>query len=217
MGEARDFQTTIGLLRRARSGERGALEDLFARYLPKVRRIVALRLGHPLRDFALYEDIVQESLLRTFEKLETFEEMSEGTFQNWVASCVMTAINLHFKRHGARKRGGGKVRPLGGLASEGLSASIFKAKGAGPSTIASDRELEERIEAALLELKSHHREVIILRHLCDMTSGEIAEAMGFGNPATVRKVLSRAMDELRAKLPRDLLPPAGSGGGEDAP
>jgi len=200
MGEAREFQTTIGLLRRARAGERGALEDLFARYLPKVRRIVALRLGQPLRDFALYEDIVQESLLRTFEKLDTFEELSEGTFQNWVASCVMTAINLHFKKHGARKRGGGKVRAFGGLASEGLSASIFRAKGPGPSTIASEREIEEKIEEALLGLKSHQREVIILRHL------EIAETMGFGNPATVRKVLSRAMAELRAKLPEDLLP-----------
>jgi len=98
------------------------------------------------------------------------------------------------------------VRALGELASEGLSASIFKAKGPGPSTIACGRELEDRLEEALLGLKSHHREVIILRHLCGMTSEEIAEAMGFGNAATVRKVLSRAMDELKAKLPQDVLP-----------
>ena len=202
-----DIQTTIRLLRDARGGKRTAMEDLFTRYLPKVRRIVALRLGFPLRDFALYEDLVQESLLRAFEKLDTFEEMTEGTFQNWIASCVMSSINLYFRKEGAKKRGKGKIRPLKGLKSEGLSVSIFKAKGPGPSTVASSRELEDRIEEVLLGLKSHHREVIILRHLCDMSSQEIADAMGFGNPATARKVLSRAMEQLKARLPEDMLRP----------
>jgi hypothetical protein len=67
-------------VRGAKSGDRKSLEDLFARYLPKVRRIVALRLGCTLRDFAAYEDMVQEGLLRAFEKLEQFQELSEGGF-----------------------------------------------------------------------------------------------------------------------------------------
>ncbi len=202
-----NIQTTIRLLRGARDGNRRDLDDLFVRYLPKVRRIVALRLGYPLKDFATYEDIVQESLLRVFEKLEHFEEMTEGTFQNWIASCVASAVNLYFRKAGAKKRGGGKVRVFGGLQSEGLSVSIFKAEGPGPSTVASERELEETLEETLLSLKSHHREIIILRHLCGMSSREIAEAMGFGNPATARKVLSRAMGELKACLPDSLVPP----------
>jgi RNA polymerase sigma-70 factor (ECF subfamily) len=198
--------TTIGLLRRARGGERTAMDDLFARYLPKVRQIVALRLGCPLKDFALYEDLVQDSILRAFEKLDTFEELTQGTFYNWVATCVLSAVNLHFRKQGARKRGSGKVRPLGALRSEGLSVSIFKAQGPGPSTRASAREVEEKIEQALLTLKSHHREVIILRHLCGMTSEETARAMGFGSAGTARKVLSRAMQELRSTLPEDMIP-----------
>jgi hypothetical protein len=73
-----DIETTLRLVRGAKSGDRKSLEDLFARYLPKVRRIVALRLGCTLRDFAAYEDMVQEGLLRAFEKLEQFQELSEG-------------------------------------------------------------------------------------------------------------------------------------------
>jgi RNA polymerase sigma factor (sigma-70 family) len=116
-------------------------------------------------------------------------------------------MHLYFKRHGAKKRGGGKVRALGGLGGEGLTASIFRAKGPGPTTVVRARELEEKIEEALLSMKSHHREVIILRHLCEMSSREISDAMGFGNPATARKVLSRALAELKARLPRDMIPP----------
>jgi RNA polymerase sigma-70 factor (ECF subfamily) len=195
-----DYSTTLLLLRRARAGDRRALEDLFNRYLPRVRRIVTLRLGCRLKDFATYEDLVQESLLRAFVKLDRFEELSEGTFRNWIATCVASAVHLHFKKQGAAKRGGGKVRALGELASASLSATLFPDSGPGPSTAASRREMDERLEAALLELKSHHREAIVLRHLCGMTSEEVATAMGFSNPANARKVLSRAMRELRERL-----------------
>ncbi|MBN1443082.1 MAG: sigma-70 family RNA polymerase sigma factor [Planctomycetes bacterium] len=203
MGET-PIQTTIRLLREARGGRERAIDDLFARYLPKVRRIVSLRLGYPIRDFALYEDLVQDSLLRAFEKLESFEELSDGTFQNWIATCVASSVNLHFRKAGAEKRGGGNVKALGELGSEGLSASIFRGREPGPSSVASAREIEDALEEALLSLKSHHREIIILRHLCGMSSREIAAAMGFSSAATVRKVLSRAMSELKNRMPRDL-------------
>lgn len=195
-----DMQTTLRLVRGAQAGDRRALDDLFARYLPRVRRIVALRLGCPSKDFAAYEDLVQESLLRAFEKLDQFEEQSEGTFYHWISSCVASAMNLHFRKAGARKRGGGKVKALSDLGEAGLTASIFSSSEPGPRTRASARELEEKIEAALLALKSHHREVIVLRHLCGMSSEEVARALGFSSGATARKVLERAMAELKERL-----------------
>jgi RNA polymerase sigma-70 factor (ECF subfamily) len=213
-GGDRAFTTTILLLREARSGKREALDGLFERYLPRVRRIVALRLGFRLRDLATYEDLVQEALLRAFEKLDTFREMGEGTFRNWIATCVATAVNLHFKKEGARKRGGGKVVGLDRFPSESLSAAVLKDEGPGPSTVAEARDLEERVEEALLSLKGHQREVIVLRHLCEMNSEEIARAMGFGSAATVRKVLSRAMDALREAL--GSAPPPGGLAGESS-
>jgi RNA polymerase sigma-70 factor (ECF subfamily) len=195
-----DLETTLRLVRGAQAGDRAALENLFERYLPRVRRIVSLRLGCPLKDFDGYEDLVQDSLLRAFEKLDQFAELSEGGFYHWVSTCVQTAVNLHFRKEGARKRGGGKVRAFSQLGDEGLTASIFSADTPGPRTRASAQELEEKVEAALLELKSHHREIIILRHVCGMSSEEVAKAMGFANPATARKALERALAELRKRL-----------------
>lgn len=199
-----EFGTTIKLLREARDGQSRAVEELFTRYLPRVRQIVALRLGYPQRDFATYEDLVQESLLRVFEKLDTFEVRTEGTFYHWVATCVMTSINRHFRRQGAQKRGAGKVCRLDGNRSGGLTASVLAHGAPGPRTEAMARELEDTLEQALLRLKSHHREVIILRHLCAMSSTEIADTMGFASAATARKVLSRAMEALKTVLPENV-------------
>src|SRR5262245_38872233 len=53
-----DLETTLRLVRGAQAGDRVALEALFERYLPRVQRIVSLRLGCPLKDFAGYEDLV---------------------------------------------------------------------------------------------------------------------------------------------------------------
>lgn len=200
MSSPHDLQTTLRLVRGAQAGDRRSLEDLFTRYLPKVRRIVALRLGFTVADLSRHEDLVQESLLRAFEKLDQFKELAEGTFYHWISSCVATAVNLEFKKYGAQKRGSGKVKVLGALGDDGLSASFFACTEPGPRTRASSRELEEKLEEALLSLKTHHREVIILKHLCGMQSDEIAGAMGFTNGATARKVLERAMTELREKL-----------------
>jgi RNA polymerase sigma-70 factor (ECF subfamily) len=195
-----DVQTTLRLVRGAQAGDRQALDDLFSRYLPKVRRIVALRIGCAMKDFAVYEDLVQESLLRAFAKLDQFKEIAEGTFYNWISSCVASAINLEFRKLGAQRRGGGKVKALGELGDAGLTASIFSSPEPGPRTRASTKELEEKVEEAILDLKSHHREVIILRHLCGMESEEIAGVLGFSSAATARKVLERAMTELKKKL-----------------
>jgi RNA polymerase sigma-70 factor, ECF subfamily len=195
-----DLKTTIRLVRGAQAGDREALDDLFSRYLPRVRRIVSLRLGCPIRDFAVHEDLVQESLLRAFEKLDQFEDLSEGTFYNWISSCVASAVNLHFRKLGARKRGGGKAKVFADFAGGDLSASIFPSTEPGPRTRAIARELEEKIEEALLGMKSHHREVIVLRHICGMTSEESAKELGFSSASTARKVLERAMAELRERL-----------------
>lgn len=198
-----DLQTTLRLVQGAQAGDRRSLDDLFARYLPKVRRIVALRLGYTLDDFAAYEDIVQDSLLRAFEKLDQFREKEEGTFYHWIATCVATALNLHFRKQGAQKRGGGRVKALGELGVDGLSASIFASDEPGPRTRATSQELEQKLEAALLDLKEHHREIIVLRHICGMASEEIARTLGFSNAATARKSLERAMAELRTRLGPD--------------
>ena len=194
------FETTMSLVHAAQEGDRGALEDLFTRYVPRVRQIVALRLGYRLNDFADGEDLVQEALLDIFQNLDRFEETNECTFRNWLAVCVANSVRQHFRKAGAKKRGGGKVLRVGNFGTDDLGTVVFAGTGPSPSAIVRGRELAENVEEALLSMKEHHREVIVLRRVCGMTFADVARTMGFGKESTARKVFSRAIERLKEIL-----------------
>jgi len=102
-------EETVRLVRAAQSGDQRSIEALFERYLPRVRQIVALRLGYRTRDFAVHDDLVQEALVRAFRGLDRYEERSEGTFRNWVATCVANTVRNWFRDEKAARRGGGRA------------------------------------------------------------------------------------------------------------
>lgn len=190
---------TVSLVRKAQGGDRQAMEDLFARYLPRVRQIVALRLGMAPSAFGQHEDLVQDSLLKTFQNLDKYEPRSDATFRNWIAHCVTNSIRDHFRRSQADKRGGGKVRSFGSFESEDLSVIVFEGKSPTPSAIVGQREILANIEKTLLEMKEHWREVILMRLFCEMSYDEIGEELGIREEATVRKLFSRALADLKKR------------------
>jgi len=194
------LRNTISLVKSAQQGSRKALEDLFCRYLPRVRQIVALRLGYRQRLFVEVEDIVQDTLLKVFEGLHRFEQRSEGSFRNWLARCVECQIVDSAREMGAKKRGAGGAKRFADIRGETLTSSVFPAEGPTPSKVAQGKEAQEKLEEALLGLPQHYREVIVLRQLCEMSYPEIAKTMGFNEEASARKACSRALQKLREAL-----------------
>jgi RNA polymerase sigma-70 factor (ECF subfamily) len=191
--------TTVILLRAARAGDRAALDQLFQRYAPLVRRVVALRMGRPISAIHEHEDIVQEAVLKAFQGLEGFEPEREGAFRNWLCRCVESAIVDALRRSRAKKRGR-RTLSLDDPEVLSLSSPVLAAGDLSPGTVLGRREDEEMLHAALLELKQHHREIIIKRQLCQMSYGEIAAEMGLGQEATVRKAHERALRKLRESM-----------------
>ena len=194
-----DFEKTLVLVNSAQKGDRRALEALFERYLPRVQRIVALRLGWKLSQFATVEDIAQEVLLKAFQGLERFEESSEGGFLNWLSRCVECEVVDQSRKRASQKRGGGNVRRFGDFGSVMLS-SIFAGSSPTPSQIVMAKDTELAIEEALIELPKHHREAIVLRHVCAMGYDEIARTLNLASEMTARKACSRALKILKEKL-----------------
>jgi len=72
------WESTLSLLERARAGDQDALNDLFARYAPPLRRWASGRLPRWARDLSDTPDLVQETLLNTFRNIEGFEFRDEG-------------------------------------------------------------------------------------------------------------------------------------------
>lgn len=192
---AMSYEKTLHLVRSAQQGSAGAVEELFRRYLPRVRQIVALRLGYRQAKLCEIDDLVQEALLKVFENLDKYEARSEAGFRHWIAACVGNAIRNVLRDARAQKRGGQRVRAFAEVLPENLASSIFPGKGPTPSAILQGAETLERIESALLKLDERDRELIILRRLCEMSYAELAENFGLSEVAA-RQAFHRAMNRL---------------------
>ena len=199
--DARDpLAQTAEQVRAAVAGSDSALGDLFTRYLPQVRAIVAARLGKRLRELADQEDLVQEAMREAIAGLERFDYRSEGSFRQWLAVCVQNAIRKEARRLNAHKRGTGRVQRMADFANTRLAESLFSDGGPGVSQAVRDHEDEERVEAAMLGLSPRYREVIALRVHAEMSYSEIAAAMDLPSENTANALFLRARQKLTRVL-----------------
>lgn len=188
---------TLDLVSRAQSGDKEALDSLFRRYLPRVRLIAGLKLGWSTGRLGEIDDIVQESLLKAMTSLDQFKT---GEFRRWMNCIVGCVINDMADKVHAQKRDPSRERSLDDFGDESLSTFILAGDCPTPSAVLRGKELEERIEKALLRLPEAQREIIILRQLYGYSYAEVAAELGFAKEASVRVALSRALEKLKEFL-----------------
>ncbi len=197
------IQNTMHLVERAQSQDESALRELFERYLPRVRRIAALRLGRISVDLTDVDDITQEAMTDAFRALDDFDVGSDGKFCNWLATLVENRIRMAMRAGRRLKRGDGRVQRFADAAST-IHDSRLAGDGATPSQEAMGRELNQRMERVLLDLSEQHRELIIQRYFSQMSYEEIVESLGYASGGAVRAEYSRALKEFRCRLEPDL-------------
>src|SRR6188508_3478712 len=87
-----DPESTFSLIERARAGDEQALEQLFARHLKPLQRWARGRLPKWARDLADTDDLVQDTLLKTFKRIERFEPRRVGALQAYLRSAVLNRL-----------------------------------------------------------------------------------------------------------------------------
>jgi RNA polymerase sigma-70 factor, ECF subfamily len=190
-----DLGLTQQQLRAAQNGCAQALEAMFARYLPRVRGMVAARTGRTLRQLNELDDLVQETLRDALLGLQRIDAASEGLFAHWLATCVENNLRDALRRQRAQKRGGGRQQRFADL-EQSLSESLFPDGKLSLSQVLDARELEDRIEQQLLRLGARYREVIVLRVRGGLDYREIAETMGLPSENTANVLFLRARKRL---------------------
>jgi RNA polymerase sigma-70 factor (ECF subfamily) len=173
-GEAEDE-----FLRRAVAGERRALEHLFHRHGPRIRRAV----GSILRNDDEAQDAVQETWLHALGALSTFNGGS--TFGTWVTRI---AVNEALGRIRARAR-----RPVAAADVDRQDAGL------DPEGQAALREGLGRLQRALGGLSEGALRVFQLRELEECSVESTARQLGL-TPAAVKTRLHRARHALRAAI-----------------
>jgi len=181
--------STFELLQRARAGDEEALDRLFARFLPPLRRWASGRLPRRCRDLMETDDLVQETLVRTFKRLDSFEHRHEGALQAYLRQAVMNRIRDEVRR--------AKHAPV----SVELD-SQERDYGASALELAIGQQAVMTYEAALQRLRPEEREAVVARVEMDCTYDEVARALGKPSADAARMAVSRALLRLAEEMSR---------------
>ncbi len=188
-GPAGEAESTFHLIERFRSGDKQALEQLFARHLPRLQRWAKGRLPKWARDLADTQDLVQETLLHTFKRIEGFEPTREGALQAYLRQAVMNRIRDEIRRVGRRP-----------AHAEVKGTEVDPSR--SPLEEAVGMEEIERYENALARLRPEEREAIILRVELGYTYEELAPLLGKPTSGAAHKATRRAVVRLAEEMAR---------------
>jgi RNA polymerase sigma-70 factor, ECF subfamily len=184
-----EVESTFRLIERARAGDEEAIERLFARHLKPLQRWASGRLPKWARDLADTDDLVQDTLVQTFKRIEDFEPRRVGALQAYLRQAVLNRIRNELRRKGRQPH----ATDLDGIEVESVESPLEQAIG---------REAVERYEAALQRLTAEEREAIIARVEMGYSYEELAEALGKPTSEAARKAARRALVRLAEEMQR---------------
>jgi RNA polymerase sigma-70 factor (ECF subfamily) len=182
-----DSATTIDLLTRIRAGDERALDRLIARYVPELTRWASGRLPRWARHAIDTDDLVQESLIQVFQKLNAFEYRGEGALLAYLRQAVLNRIRNQLRWADRRPR------------THDLAADLEQ-EGASPLESAIGAQSVERYDAALARLSQLEREALIGRLELGLTYPELARALGKPSADAARMAVARAMVRLGLEM-----------------
>ena len=185
--EESPLAATQDLLEAAKAGNARAREELFARFVPRLRRWASGRLPRYARSLLDTEDLVQDALLRTFTGLDRVEVRGPGGFQAYVRQAILNRIKDQV-RWAARRPGPGEVpRDLPDASPSPLEEAI------GADVLA----LYER---AFASLPAADQEVLHLRLELHFEFEEIATMTGKPSRDAARMAVQRALGRLAEEM-----------------
>lgn len=174
--------TDSGLVRAVLAGDDRAFTTLVDRHAPACLRFARRMLG----ETADAEDAAQETFLRAFRALQSYDE---GTpFRTWLFAILVNRCRTSLLRRARRER-----RVVLGVPEDEPAAAHDHARAL---------ELREEIAWALDVLPAEQREAFLLKHVEQLSYDEMVVVTGAGASA-LRMRVKRACDRLQLLLGDD--------------
>lgn len=182
-----DTEPTVDLVLRAKSDDEAAIADLFSRYEARVRRWAHGRLPAAARGAMDTEDLVQDTLVKVFQRMAAFEPRHPGAFRHYVWTTLWNCIRdvaRTYKRRGP---------------TDSLDADIA---GSEPSPLeeAMGSEAFARYESAMERLRPEEREAIVARVELGLSHADVATALDKPSVAAAHMAVSRALVRLAEEM-----------------
>jgi RNA polymerase sigma-70 factor (ECF subfamily) len=199
---------TDQLLQQAGQGDPDARAELLIRHRPRLRQLIAIRMDRRLAVRIDPSDVVQETLATAVQQLSDYLRRRPLPFYPWLRQLACDRLaDLHRRHIRAQKRSVTREEEQApALPDESaleLAARLL-ARGSSPSARLRRHELRDRVQEALAQLPGPDREVLVLRHLEQLSTSEISAVLGLSEGAVYTRHL-RALERLRRLLGDDLV------------
>ncbi|HIG11729.1 MAG TPA: sigma-70 family RNA polymerase sigma factor [Planctomycetes bacterium] len=173
------------LVRNTLEGDSDAFQALVERY--EVRLFAMVR--HYTRNTMEIEDIVQDTFLKAYRRLDSFDHRS--SFYTWIYRIATNTVLDVLKRRGRS--------PVQAAPDPELLAEVAPCDVPSPSRDIEASELREITHEVLTHLPDIFRTTLIMREFDEMTYQEIADTLGI-SIGTVESRLFRARARFKDKL-----------------
>lgn len=173
------------LVAHAQGGNVDAIEALYDRHRPNIFRYVWSRVG----DRHTAEDLTGDVFLRMLAALPQYRTTGMP-FRAWLYRIAHNLLVDHFRWENKRAE---------------VPLDTIEERDAGrydPASTAERKLDAERVRHALSQLDPSHREIVVLRFLCELSLREVAQILG-KTEAAVKSLQHRSLTALRQALTQE--------------
>jgi RNA polymerase sigma-70 factor (ECF subfamily) len=184
---SRNRRTDQELVDAIRLGSEADFSELYNRFFQRIYSYAYLRL----RNRADAEEVVQETFLAVFRSIDAYR--GQSSLLSWVYGVAKNTVNNHLRRAKAHETR--LERAESTLVRDAHSLDSYT-----PEEHLSLRRYEDAIRERLESVPDWHAEVFVLRHVENLSIGEIAHRVSRSNDAVrsslyrVKRLLVEAVD-----------------------
>jgi RNA polymerase sigma-70 factor (ECF subfamily) len=190
------------LLGRARAGDREARGLLLEAVRPYLTLLARAQIGQRLQGKAEAADVVQETFVEALRDLSSFRGETPAELLAWLRQVLAHNLaNLVRRYYGTQARDVRLEQQLSVAldnSSSALGAALAAAQST-PSEQAARAEQALRVADTLARLPEDYRDVLVLRHLEELSFPQVAQRLG-RTVDSVEKLWVRGLARLRQLL-----------------
>lgn len=196
-------QDEVSRLQRIADGDQQALAAEYQSHLPRLRRMVQLRLDRRIQGKVDPSDVLQESFIDIAKRAEEYACHPSLPFFLWLRLITkQKLLEIHRRHLGTLSRDATReiaICDIGPEPSINCLASQLLGDLTSSSKVVEREEQRELLERILSTMDPVDREILSLRHFEELTNQECAELLQLTKTAASNRYV-RALLRLKQKL-----------------